>query len=108
MTKRAPRRRAPRRPRASVPASHTPLPVTAPPSAAAPVLNAWPTYAAFAYLLLAGTLLAFFKTLTLTIAAIVFALIALNRVERRFPQTARLMCAFLSGLLGGGRRRGRW
>jgi hypothetical protein len=50
-----------------------------------------------------GTLLAFAKTLTLFVAALVFAVIGWVKLCQRYPRTMFILTAFLRGLLGGRR-----
>ena len=69
------------------------------------ILNSPPTYIAFAYILLVGVLCAFAKGPLLVVAALVFFFIALFWLCQRFPRTMIFILAFISGLLGGGRRR---
>jgi hypothetical protein len=69
------------------------------PSDVAPpvVLNSAPTYIAFGYLLLVGVLLAFAKTLTLFVAALVFAVIGWVWLCGRSPRTMFILTSFLRG-----------
>jgi hypothetical protein len=86
-------------------ARSTPAPVVAVPSDVAPaiVLNSAPTYIAFGYLLIVGVLLALAKTLTLFVAALVFAVIGWVKLCQRYPRTMFILTAFLRGLLGSRR-----
>jgi hypothetical protein len=62
-------------------------------------LNTPATWLAFGCLLLAGTLLAFAKTLTLVVLAIVGFCIIWVRLCLRYPRTMFVITAFLRGLL---------
>ena len=97
------RAKRPRRPRTSVNAPAAFPAVTEMPFDAGPgdaiALNTRATWLAFGCLLLAGTLLAFFKTLTLVVVAIVGFCIVWVKLCLRFPRTMFVITAFLRGLL---------
>jgi hypothetical protein len=99
------RRRRPRTPPAAQDASAAVATLAEGHSVGGPALNVPATYWAFCYLLVVGVLLAFAKTLTLVIAALVLGIWGIHRFERRFPFTASIIAAAISGLCGGRRRR---